>query len=205
MALFPPSVAGNSHPTRTVLGVPETVNLSGHSLRRSGSGRMTGAYLYLDLVDARSFELYLVRITHVDTAYLLAQALEAPALGVIRISRGGLAGSKAVSVGDKLLAGPLEFDADQMARMANAWRLPGGAAAPPPPAATARVVGLITRIHATGRFGEITTTAGKSLYFHVSQLQPGLAIHIGLRVSCVEVLVEHKGAMKWNANEVRAA
>jgi cold shock CspA family protein len=183
--------------------VPATLPLQGRVLRHSGRGRMPGSQLYIDLASARPYELFSVRVSFAGPAYFLGEVLGNASLAVVRITRAGVQDAAGVQTGDVLLAGPLEFDADQMARMPHGWRLaaPAAGAMTRPVPGASRCLGVVNRIHTTGKFGQITSASGRLLFFHVSQLQPGATVQVGQRVSFVEVLTERG----WNAVDVRLA
>lgn len=74
----------------------------------------------------------------------------------------------------------------------------------PKPTATAkpksaRRQGKVTRIHHTGRFGEIRSRDGKDLFFHVDDLPSGASVRVDQQVTFLET-VNEKG---WKALEVR--
>lgn len=173
--------------------LPTQLSCDGRSLVYSGTGRAAGAHVYIDLARGQTVDLYLVRVTSKTATHTFTAVPNNPALAVVCLANTDI--PTATVVGAWLLVGPLTFDGDGLTRAGHAWPLHV--------AAPRRFSGVVSRVHPTGRFGEIAGPDSKRLFFHISDLPPGIVPGINLFIGQPVSFREQPTEKGWNAREVR--
>jgi hypothetical protein len=173
--------------------LPTQLSSDGRSLVYSGTGRAAGAHVYIDLARSHALDLYLVRVSSKTATHTFTAVPNNPALAVVCVANTDI--PTATGVGDWLLVGPLAFDGDGLTRARHAWPLH----VPAP----WRLSGVVSRVHPTGRFGEIAGPNGTRLFFHISDLPPGIVPGVNLFVGQAVSYREQPTEKGLNAREVR--
>lgn len=182
---------------------PKTLPFHGSVINKAGAGNAPGSTVYINHTTGQTHDLFKAQVVQVGAQFALAAVVANEALGTVRVDHHLLNGSGPARMGDELIIGPLEF-LPAGPRAQAAWRTclaplhrqPQWNASLMPN----RCRGIITRVAATGAFGQaIETPSGRPFFVHRSQLQGGAALRIGCSVSFIPA----RTPRGWSALEVR--
>jgi len=128
-----------------------------------------------------------VEVVQVGPLFALAKVVGKPGLGKIRVDHKLIDGPQPLCIGDSLVLGPIEYlrtgpRALSVRRLEPAkGNLLSSQRRRP---VFHRCRGSITRIAASGTFGQITeAVTGRRFFVHTSQLRPGAHLHFNSEVS----------------------
>lgn len=206
--------------------MPKTLNYSSRQINLSGNGRAAGSYLYVDFCVGVTHEIFVAVVERTGAQYCLARVQGNEAMRLVRVDHSVAYGSRPASVGDLLLVGPLEYAATgPFARAAWTARLgdngvdrtrqpsTNGVGGQPPrpstngtggaPTRSGRDVGVIVEVAPVGTYGRIIAErTGRKVFVHRSQLQKGVALAVGQRVTYVEA-PNDRGPTAYDVQPVR--
>ena len=182
---------------------PKTLPFHGSVINKAGAGNAPGSTAYVNHTTGQTLDLFQAQVVQVGPHYALVAVVANEALGTVRVDHHLLNGSGSARIGDELIVGPLEF-LPAGPRAQSAWRTCLAPQHRQPQRnvclAPNRCRGVITRVAATGAFGQaIETPSGRPFFVHHSQLQSGAALRIGCPVSFIPA----KTPRGWSALEVR--
>ncbi len=182
---------------------PKTLPFHGSIINKAGAGNAPGSTACVNHTTGQSLDLFQAQVVQVGPHFALVAVLSNEALGTVRVDHHLLDGSGPAGIGDELIIGPLEFRSAGP-RAQAAWRtclVPQHRQARRNAClALNRCRGVITKVAATGAFGQaIETPSGRPFFVHHSQLQGGAALRIGCPVSFIPA----KTPRGWSALEVR--
>ncbi|MFM9966006.1 MAG: cold-shock protein [Planctomycetaceae bacterium] len=166
------------------MNVPRILQHDGHQFHLCGRGTAQDTFAYLDHSTGKQAEFYIVEVMQTGSLFSLGQVI-GPSLPAVKVDHRVLAFVGGVRVGDRLLAGPLNWAATGPTAQ-HAWRLnntpPNNAWSNTRPTTPSRRLGIITHVHTTGAYGHIRGPQGADVFVHISDCRPGL-LRLGQRVS----------------------
>jgi len=159
--------------------VPKQLKFQSRAINFAGNSRTPGGLLFVDHAQGQLIELFEAVIVRSGQHFSLARVEANPDLDTVRIEAAAFGGHPPL-VGSRLLCGPLQFTPRPQATFV--YPLNGTSGNGARAAAPKRERGVICDVAASG-YGFIRTDAGTKVFVHMSQLEYGAQLLLGMRVS----------------------
>lgn len=169
---------------------PRSIRLAGRTFNLTGRGAAADSVAYLEPTTGSVLTLFRATVVRTGPSYSLCRVREGDALGPVRIDPTTVHDGARLSVGDRVLVGPVVYP-DGRPNAQSAWRVSKAASRPSRPArpaAPARRTGTVVHVSRKGStpFGRVVDARGRSYFIHASEA-PGVALREGVQVSFVPV------------------
>ena len=171
------------------------------SFNKAGAAPEPGGTRYCNMATGNHTTVYESLAINTGGQFILVAVRGNQVLNRIRVPHQVVFGGERIAVGDSLLVGGIKMTGDAPeATMAWPFRASTGGNGqhagnprplPPPPPRLVRHVGTVSRIHLSGKFGEILEDRTGHRYFaHQSQFENGARMTAGFRVSFTSAKTE---------------